>query len=169
MRSTKKNTKHGTIAPAFITHPCWQRHVVCGSRGDAKPRGVLLQPPRASGGDDKAMFKRSSNKPLQLAHFLPVSSAGDDEAMFIDETFCTALEYGLPPTGGWGLGVDRMCMLLTDTQQIKEVRWLGSAQPCICLLRCSFCDKMCRPRAYAAHQHAATGGDARQALARPAV
>ncbi len=42
--------------------------------------------------------------------------------MFIDETFCTALEYGLPPTGGWGMGVDRMTMLLTDTANIKEVR-----------------------------------------------
>lgn len=41
--------------------------------------------------------------------------------MFIDENFCTSLEYGLPPTGGWGLGIDRMCMLLTDTQTIKEV------------------------------------------------
>lgn len=50
-----------------------------------------------------------------------VRCAGDDEAMFIDETFCTALEYGLPPTGGWGMGIDRMTMLLTDTQQIKEV------------------------------------------------
>ncbi|KAG2497954.1 hypothetical protein HYH03_004216 [Edaphochlamys debaryana] len=56
-------------------------------------------------------------------------SAGDDEAMFIDETFCTALEYGLPPTGGWGLGVDRMTMLLTDTNNIKEVLLFPAMKP----------------------------------------
>jgi len=46
-------------------------------------------------------------------------AAGDDEAMFIDDNFCTALEYGLPPTGGWGLGVDRLTMFLTDSNNIK--------------------------------------------------
>lgn len=46
---------------------------------------------------------------------------GDDEAMFIDEGFCTSLEYGLPPTAGWGMGIDRLTMMLTDTSNIKEV------------------------------------------------
>lgn len=44
---------------------------------------------------------------------------GDDEAMFIDETFCTALEYGLPPTAGWGMGIDRLTMFLTNSNNIK--------------------------------------------------
>jgi len=54
---------------------------------------------------------------------------GDDEAQAIDENFCTALEYGLPPTGGWGMGIDRFCMLLTDTVNIKEVILFPAMKP----------------------------------------
>ncbi|XP_054729812.1 lysine--tRNA ligase isoform X1 [Anastrepha obliqua] len=56
-------------------------------------------------------------------------AAGDDEAQLIDENFCTALEYGLPPTGGWGLGIDRLTMFLTDTNNIKEVLFFPAMKP----------------------------------------
>lgn len=46
---------------------------------------------------------------------------GDDEAQVIDETFIHSMEFGLPPTGGWGMGVDRLVMFLTDNYTIREV------------------------------------------------
>ena len=54
---------------------------------------------------------------------------GDDEAQRIDENFCTSLEYGLPPTAGWGLGIDRLTMLLTDKHNIQEVLLFPAMKP----------------------------------------
>jgi len=56
---------------------------------------------------------------------------GDDEAMPIDEDFIKSLEYGLPPTAGWGLGIDRLVMLLTDTINIQEVLLFPAMKPII--------------------------------------
>ncbi|KAK2102302.1 Lysine--tRNA ligase [Saguinus oedipus] len=56
-------------------------------------------------------------------------AAGDDEAMFIDENFCTALKYGLPPTTGWGMAIDRVAMFLTDSNNIKELLLFPAMKP----------------------------------------
>lgn len=78
------------------------------------------------------MFTELNDPADQQARFeeqVKAREAGNEEAQMLDDDFVTALEYGLPPTGGWGLGVDRLCMILTGSPNIRDVICFPTLKP----------------------------------------
>jgi lysyl-tRNA synthetase class 2 len=73
------------------------------------------------------------NDPIdQLERFeeqVKLMDKGDDEAMFIDMDFVRSLEYGMPPTSGIGIGIDRLTMFMTDNDSIQEVLFFPQMKP----------------------------------------
>eukprot|EP00934_Nitzschia_sp_Nitz4_P004369 Nitzschia sp. Nitz4//scaffold254_size28068//12095//14267//NITZ4_008151-RA/size28068-augustus-gene-0.30-mRNA-1//1//CDS//3329544331//4359//frame0 len=86
----------------------------------------------AAGRELANAYTELNNPKVQYELFLEQAkdgSAGDDEAMVMDDAFVTALEHALPPTGGFGLGVDRLAMFLSNKNNIKEVLLFPAMKP----------------------------------------
>ena len=119
------------IQPVFITDFPKETTMLCKPRED-NPELIERFEPYIAGFEVGNAYSELNNPFLQRQFFeeqVKAAAVGDEEAPPLDEDFLEAMEYGMPPTGGLGIGIDRMVMLLTGEENIRDVILFPTLRP----------------------------------------